>query len=67
MGLIEFFVFAVVVVIIGWLAIFVMGKLAPGHPAILDNIAWVVVVLIIVITLARAMGVGNGPQIPRIW
>ena len=32
MGILEFFVFTVLVVLLGWVAIFVLGKLAPGHP-----------------------------------
>ena len=67
MGLIEFLVFAVVVAIVGWVAVFVLGKLAPGHPGIIDNIIWVVVVLVILLTLVRAMGLmAYDPQIPRV-
>ena len=67
MGLIEFLVFAVVVVIIGWVAVFVLGKLAPGHPGIIDNIIWCVVVLVVLLTLVQAMGLmGHDPQIPRV-
>ena len=67
MGVIEFFIFAVVVVILGWLAVFALGKLAPGHPAIIDTIIWCVVVLVIVVMLAQAMGLtGYDPRIPRL-
>ena len=67
MGIVEFFILCVVVVLIGWLAIFTLGKLAPGHPAMVDNIIWFVVVLIILVTLINAMGlVHYDPQIPKI-
>ncbi len=67
MGVIEFFVFAVLVVVLGWLAVFAMGKLAPGHPSQVDTIIWFVVVLVIIVVLVQAMGLlGHDPQIPRI-
>jgi hypothetical protein len=67
MGVIEFFVFAVVVVLLGWIAVFALGKLAPGHPAMVDNIIWFVVILVIVLMLAQAMGLtGYDPKIPRV-
>lgn len=67
MGVIEFFVLVVIVVVLGWVAVWVLGKLAPGHPAIIDNIVWIVVVLIILVTLANAVGIlGRDPQIPRL-
>ena len=56
--------YVVLIVCIGWLAIWVLGRLAPGHPAIVDNIIWVVVVLVLVLTLARAFGMGDVP-VPR--
>lgn len=57
--------YIVVVVLIGWLAIWVLGRLAPGHPAIIDNIIWVAVVLVVVFTLANAFGLVDAP-IPRV-
>ena len=57
MGLIELLIYIVVVVLIGWLAIWVLGQLAPGHPAVIDKIIWVVVVLIVVLVLVRAFGI----------
>jgi hypothetical protein len=67
MGVVEFFVFCVIVVLLGWLAVFALGNLAPGHPAIIDKIIWFVVVLIIVVVLAQAMGLtGHDPRIPRL-
>lgn len=67
MGIVEFFILAVVVVILGWLAVFTLGKLAPGHPAMIDNIIWFVVVLVILVVLLQAMGLtGYDPRIPRV-
>jgi len=67
MGVIEFFIFAVVVVLLGWLAIYAMKTLAPGHPAQIDTIIWFVVVIVIVLMLIRAMGLlAYDPQIPRV-
>lgn len=67
MGIVEFMVFVVVVVFIGWLAVWLLGRLAPGHPAIVDNVVWIIVVFIIVMTLANAVGLlGHDPMIPRI-
>jgi hypothetical protein len=55
----------VVIALIGWLAVWVLGQLAPGHPAIIDNIIWVVVVLLIVVLLAGAFGLADVP-VPRL-
>lgn len=67
MGVIEFLILIVVVVFLGWLAIFAMGKLAPGHPPYLDNVVWFVVVVVILVTLAQAMNLlSHDPQIPRV-
>jgi len=55
----------VVIVLIGWLAIYVLGMLAPGHPGIIDNIIWVVVVILVVIVLAKAFGLADVP-VPRL-
>lgn len=57
--------YVVVIVLIGWLAIWILGRLAPGHPAIIDNIIWVVVVLMVVLVLARALGVSD-VAVPRL-
>jgi hypothetical protein len=64
-GLIELLIYIVVVVLIGWLAIWILGEVAAGHPPIIDRIIWVVVVLIIVLTLVRAFGIVD-PQVPRL-
>ncbi len=67
MGVIELLIYIVLVVLIGYAAIWVLGKLAPGHPAIIDNIIWVVVVLLIVVVLMSALGLtGLDPKVPRL-
>jgi hypothetical protein len=49
------------------LAVWVLGKLAPGHPAMLDNVIWVIVVLVIVLEVLQAFGLlGAGPVVPRL-
>lgn len=65
MGLIELLITIVIIVAIGWLAIWVLAQLTPGHPAIIDNIIWVVVVLIVVLVLVRAFGITD-PLVPRL-
>jgi hypothetical protein len=64
-GLIELLITVVVVVLLGWLAIWVLGQLAPGHPPVIDRIIWVVVVLIVVLILVRAFGIVD-PPVPRL-
>lgn len=67
MGIIEFFIICIIIVILGWLANYALDHLAPGHPSIINNIIWFVVVIIILITLANAMGLMNyDPRIPRL-
>ncbi len=55
----------VVIVLICWLAVWVLGQLAPGHPGIIDNIIWVVCVLLVVVVLAHAFGFTDVP-VPRL-
>ncbi len=65
MGLLEFGVFCILVVGIAYFLCWVAGKLAPGHPAIVDNLIWVLAVIIIVFQLAGALGL-HDVQIPRV-
>ena len=65
MSLIALLIYIVIVALIGYVAVWALGMLAPGHPAILDGIVWIVVVLIILIVLAQALGV-TGPAVPRL-
>jgi hypothetical protein len=63
--MIGLLIYLVVVVCIGWLAVWVLGQIAPGHPPIIDNIIWVLVVLVIVLVLVRALGVSD-VAVPRL-
>jgi hypothetical protein len=63
--MIGLLLYVVVVVLIGWLAVWVLGQLAPGHPGIIDNIIWVLVVLVIVLVLVRALGISD-VAVPRL-
>jgi hypothetical protein len=67
MGLFEFLWIAVIVVLAVAAVIWVIGYLAPTHPSIIDRGLWVLAVVIILWSLARALGLfGHDPQIPRI-
>lgn len=67
MGVIELFVGIVVVVLIGWVAVYAVYALAPGHPAQIDNLIWFVVVLVSIALLLNAFGiVGHDPIVPRL-
>ena len=63
--MIGLLLYVVVFVLLGWLAIWVLGRLAPGHPAIIDNVIWVVVVLFVVLLVVRAVGIMDIP-VPRL-
>jgi hypothetical protein len=67
MGVIEFFVTVGVLVLLAFGLLWVINYLAPNHPAIIDKIVWVVVILVIVFLLLEALGLlGRDVQIPRI-
>jgi hypothetical protein len=66
MGLLAFGVFAILVICIAYLIVWVAGKLAPGHPGIVDNIIWVLAVVIIVFELAGALGL-HDVAIPKVF
>ena len=66
MGILEFFVGVVVVVLLGALATWVIDYFAPGHPAFIDRLIWGVVILVIVMVLANVTGLLRyDPLIPR--
>lgn len=67
MGLVAFIVICIASVLIGWVGIWILGNLAPGHPVIIDTLIWVAVVVVIGITLLRALGIlDHDIQIPRL-
>lgn len=67
MGLFAFLLVAVVVVLACAAAVWVIGYLAPSHPAIVDKLIWVLCVVILVIVLAQATGIfSHDVMIPRV-
>ena len=67
MSVLALFAYIVITALLGYLAIWVMGKLAPNHPPIIDQGVWVIVVLIIVFWVLTAFGLLNsGPMVPRL-
>lgn len=68
MGIIEFLVICVVLVLLAAFAIWVIGYFSPSPvPAIIPKLIWGLVILIIIVLLAQAVGLfGHDIQIPRI-
>jgi hypothetical protein len=67
MSVVALLLYIVVVVLLGYLAVWIIGKLAPSHPSIIDNLIWVVVVIIVVVIVLQAFGLwGGGPMVPRL-
>ncbi len=67
MGVIELFIGIVIIVFIGWVAVYALGVVAPGHPGQVDNIIWFVVVLMVIVLVLNAVGlVGHDPLVPRL-
>jgi len=67
MSVISLFIYIVLVALLGYLAVWALGKLAPSHPAIIDGIIWVITVLVIVVVVAQAFGLlESGPMVPKL-
>lgn len=67
MGFGAFLVFAFIVLAIAWLAVWCIGQFLPGSPALIVTLIWGIAVLIILVTLAQAMGLmGHDVMIPRL-
>ncbi len=67
MGLFAFLEIVVLVVVICAAALWVIGQLAPSHPAIIDRAVWVLAVIILAIILIQAMGLlTHDVPIPRV-
>jgi hypothetical protein len=67
MGLFEFLIVVVLVVFACWLAVYAVGYLAPGHPAIIDKLIWGVGIVIILVLFLQATGIlAHDVQIPRL-
>jgi VIT1/CCC1 family predicted Fe2+/Mn2+ transporter len=67
MGLIEFFVYVIVVVLAAAAAQWVIATYAPGTPEIIKKSVWALAAVLVLVMLAHALGLwGYDPQIPRL-
>jgi hypothetical protein len=67
MGLFEFLLFAVVVVLAVAATVWIINYMSPDHPKVIDKGFWALAVVMILWALASAIGLfGHDPQIPRI-
>jgi hypothetical protein len=65
MGFGEFLIICIIVVALAALAVWILGQM--GAPPLIVKIVWFVAALIIIVTLARAVGLlGHDVMIPRI-
>lgn len=58
MSLISFLVFVIVVIAITWIATRAIASFFPGTPAQLPNLLWLLALVIILVGLAQALGIG---------
>jgi hypothetical protein len=66
-GIIEFFILVLVVVICAAITVWAIGAFAPGTPAIVPKLVWALAVVIIIYTLAQAVGLfSHDVAIPRL-
>ena len=65
MGIVELFLYIAVIVLGGGAAIWIMGKLVPNHPPIVDSIIWVLVVIFVALLVIQALGLHDF-QVPRL-
>ena len=67
MGIIEFFILCVVVVLAAALAVWAINYFAPGHPPLVDKVIWGVAIVVILFALVQATGIlGHDPRIPHV-
>lgn len=67
MGLIEFFIVVIICCALAAVACWLLAKFVPGTPPFVPVVIWGVACLIILVTLAKALGLyGIDPQIPRL-
>ncbi len=67
MGFFAFLILCFVVLVAAALFTWAAGYFAPGHPAIIDKLAWGVAVFIILVVLLRATGIlSHDVAIPHI-
>lgn len=67
MGIVELFILIFLTVLAGALTVWGLAELAPNHPAFIDRIVWFIVVLVIVVAVAFALGLQNfDPRVPSL-
>ena len=67
MGLFQFLLIAVVVVVACAGAVWIMAQIAPSHPHIIDTLIWVLAVVILVLILVQATGLmSHDVAIPKL-
>jgi hypothetical protein len=67
MGLFEFLLIVILIVVLAALTVWVIGQIAPGTPALVLRIVWAVAVLVILFILAQATGILRyDPRIPHL-
>jgi len=65
MGLIEFFIIVIVCCVLAWAATWAAKYFEA--PAFVPIVIWAVACIVILVTLARALGImGIDPQIPKL-
>jgi hypothetical protein len=55
----------VIIVLVCYLAVWVLGQLAPGHPAMVDTLIWVLCVVLVVLVLVQAFGLSD-IRVPKL-
>ena len=67
MGLFAFLLTVVVIMFLCWLAVYAVGYLAPGHPAIVDKLIWGLGIVIVLVMFLQATGlIDHDVAIPRL-
>lgn len=67
MGIVEFFIFTFVVLVLAALCNWAIDTFAPGHPAIANQVIWGVAVVVVLVALSQGIGLLKyDPLIPRI-
>jgi hypothetical protein len=62
---ITLFLYIVLAVCLGAGAVWLIGYLAPSHPAIIDKLIWLVVIIFVVLLVWTALG-GHDLAVPRL-
>lgn len=66
MGIVELFIYIIIVVALGIGANWLVDYLGP-HPAIINKLIWLVVIIVIAVVLIQAFGLmAYDPKVPRL-